>query len=73
MKFTEAKAGLPSSRKFGLAEKEITSFGRKSSTTNGPVPIGPKFASVQVGALAPVQSANWAFWMTGDSDPTKAV
>ena len=39
-------------------------------TTNGPVPIGPKLASVHSGARAPKQSANCAAWITGDWPPT---
>jgi hypothetical protein len=50
-----------------------TSLALKSVTTNGPVPIGLVFASVQVGAAAPRQSANCAFWITGDCAPTSGL
>jgi hypothetical protein len=49
----------------------ITSFGRKSVTTKGPVPIGLKLASVHSGARAPRQSANCAACRIGLSPPTK--
>ena len=67
-----AKAGFIASRYSGFASKVITSLVRNCVTRNGPVPIGLKFWSVQVGALAPRQFSNCAFWMIGPFAPTKA-
>jgi hypothetical protein len=55
-----------------LATKLMTSFGLKSLTTKGPVPMGPKLADVQPGAAAPTHFSNCFFWMTGDCAPTNA-
>ena len=69
---TVAKAGLAASRYSGFASRLIVSLVRNWVTRNGPVPIGPKFWSVQVGAFTPLQASNWAFCRIGDCDPTKA-